>query len=1246
MQAIDLQTAKRLIDFSAGRAELHGLGEQQLEGTLALHNKLAQHRVAYLADEVGMGKTYVALGVVALMRRFNPDLRVLYLLPSVNVRDKWMKDFHSFIEHNYLYDDIIVRGIGNLAGPAAPQITCDNLADLVHALASSTARDYFICTSAFSFGLGATAAELEASLDRLVALLPQTRNDEQILGLRQQLKRCQDDSDVEALKEPVKQCWAAAIYRVLPHFDLVLVDEAHNLRKSRDSSARNRMLATALLGQKGEVSRFRRLLLLSATPYDRDLSHLRNQLALFGMTQAAALPERAELHSAEMQQALHRLMVRRLNELHLDNVPHTRNMYRDELRTGDEAEVKMRIAEQLFSALVQKRVSQHLQQNFAGRFELGMLASFESYLPGQVQFDGDLQEAAISDSSQPDARDQNVVEQLVRSWKDTFDNRLPPHPKMSWVSTQLSRLAFVEGSKQLVFVRRVSSVSELKGKLDEAYNDWLAPQLAPDKAVMTWFELYRAQYCKGTCDVGREEVDEDGEPSARSDNFFTWFYRGRNAALNEQQPPALGTLPSSFRNMLSRTSCLFEAGWSRLPGMPRNLVVDWSCWVVSSSDKPSAQRRFRVAQYAWLQTVASVCTGTTAAVVAGRILRYAYPDWSITDPPGIELSDLSSLQNDLDRLTLWDDLRQQPKLQALAPEWSMQTFELLSGHVKQALHELKRQLIHMELIALVCRLDHPFIDLYSLRGVRRDEGNADEALRGAFSNLLARQAEQQVQFCSWQILHDIASNLDLLVKLNFPAAWQKPSTELTRYLSNQISPLQPIAGASGENRVERSPLARRFRMPGYPRILVSTDVFQEGEDLHTFCDSVMHYGIPRSPIALEQKVGRVDRVASLSHRRMLANQRDSARHFIKVRYPHIRQSLEFLQVRESARSLNDFMLSLGRIQTAGANERELQITQQLTDTSPVQPPLRERLSSLFPIQPGDLKGSNQLAQIEQHQTALQRRFQHILQQMTAVLGAPPEDGPLHWRTDDIELELRTVAGFPELLLSASREHEKAPGWLVDSGRGWASKRIERMQELQADPLRRLQLHYSRDQGWLLRANSEIYAGSQRILQQEELLSLLGRTRGESVVKPLAESLSLLESMLDNLPCPDGIQVLRSSSQMLCYKFERLGRSQRVRVKARQGHVQLSSRVLDATSTEELARGGDNLLDSALVRYTLIRNVGFDLVDFHVNKQGELAVRACHPLQWLNREELGCIALLVAAEADRLEHIIRGGDDHE
>ena len=87
MQRIDQATALSLIDFSAGKSELKQLAVQQLEGAVALHNRLADHRAAYLADEVGMGKTYIALGVAALMRRFNPSLRILYLLPNSTLSD-------------------------------------------------------------------------------------------------------------------------------------------------------------------------------------------------------------------------------------------------------------------------------------------------------------------------------------------------------------------------------------------------------------------------------------------------------------------------------------------------------------------------------------------------------------------------------------------------------------------------------------------------------------------------------------------------------------------------------------------------------------------------------------------------------------------------------------------------------------------------------------------------------------------------------------------------------------------------------------------------------------------------------------------------------------------------------------------------------------------------------------------------------------------------------------------------------
>ena len=71
-----------------------------LHGAVAIHNILERHRVAYLADEVGMGKTYVALGALALFRHFQPDFRALIIAPKENIQQKWMKEFGNFVAYN------------------------------------------------------------------------------------------------------------------------------------------------------------------------------------------------------------------------------------------------------------------------------------------------------------------------------------------------------------------------------------------------------------------------------------------------------------------------------------------------------------------------------------------------------------------------------------------------------------------------------------------------------------------------------------------------------------------------------------------------------------------------------------------------------------------------------------------------------------------------------------------------------------------------------------------------------------------------------------------------------------------------------------------------------------------------------------------------------------------------------------------------------------------------------------------
>ena len=67
---------------------------------------------------------------------------------------------------------------------------------------------------------------------------------------------------------------------------------------------------------------------------------------------------------------------------------------------------------------------------------------------------------------------------------------------MDSVCNELSKKLFTQAKKQLIFVRRVRSVKEIKDKLDDAYNQWLKEYIndylkgdTPNVSAETWFAL-------------------------------------------------------------------------------------------------------------------------------------------------------------------------------------------------------------------------------------------------------------------------------------------------------------------------------------------------------------------------------------------------------------------------------------------------------------------------------------------------------------------------------------------------------------------------------------------------------------------------------------------------------------------------------------------------------------------------------------------------------------------------------------
>lgn len=87
-----------------------------------------------------------------------------------------------------------------------------------------------------------------------------------------------------------------------------------------------------------------------------------------------------------------------------------------------------------------------------------------------------------------------------------------------------------------------------------------------------------------------------------------------------------------------------------------------------------------------------------------------------------------------------------------------------------------------------------------------------------------------------------------------------------------------IHGHTGEasSVLEDSPLRpdeirKAFNSPFWPNVLVTTSIGQEGLDLHPWCNSLAHWDLANSPVALEQREGRITRFGSLSVRRAIAN---------------------------------------------------------------------------------------------------------------------------------------------------------------------------------------------------------------------------------------------------------------------------------------------------------------------------------------------------------------------------------------
>lgn len=528
-------TAKQLLDFGAGGPLTEAQANEQLDGAVALHNILEAHCVGYLADEVGMGKTYVALGALALFRHFQPGFRVLVIAPSENIQLKWQKEVRNFTRNNVRFEDLRVRGLDGQ--PARRFAHCENLLDFAREGARDPDRDFFVRFSSFSFGIENEATAWDALRKQLADEVPWLEKD--LFDLRN--------------KSAFKDNFARAVACALPVFDLVIVDEAHKLKHgfSDHVAARNRVLGLAMgrnpadgAGFRGYASRAKRVLFLSATPIEDSFRQLWNQLDVFGRGEAFKELADSRVEAERSHELVRQILIRRVTVADTKSRKLTKNLYRREWRRGGMTEHDTPIGvaddrQKLILALVQKKVADVLNDTRAlPSFQIGMLASFESFFETIRKKQRSTVDGTFDDLDQTENEqermgvDVQTLDALIRSYREKFGGEMP-HPKMDALVSHVQR-AWETGEKSLVFVRRVASVKDLKRKLDDAYDQWLNGRLLRalprvERDLTAVFEAYAQE--RRDADGARDEViarkdrahDED---AGGVDTFFAWFFRG------------------------------------------------------------------------------------------------------------------------------------------------------------------------------------------------------------------------------------------------------------------------------------------------------------------------------------------------------------------------------------------------------------------------------------------------------------------------------------------------------------------------------------------------------------------------------------------------------------------------------------------------------------------------------------------------------------------------------------------------
>ena len=872
------------------RAEKDGIPtsdvERQEETILRALDMLDNRPGILLADEVGMGKTYEALGVAAATRHTHPRSRIVVVTPGPDLNGKWSSEFSRFKEMYDFGDNVYpVRQLSEFVEAVRRHPVVVAPVTMFQSGRGSGAQSYVLSLFFYWKGLhGHTANAIMARFrdgdQERVDVKEERFLDiftlEQVTPhLKRAFRRGQSGgaAGLDDLYEkgglPAfenEQAVRNALYRarfvitgqLMPMIDLLIVDEAHKLKNP--GSLRTRAMQEVF--EKG----FRKALFLTATPFQLDVGELREVFSLFARAKNAPadLLDQVEILLTDVREYQQQYDDFQRTWSSLDPVvaEHFRNTYDADpsaasrldqpaiavvlqqintLRELKEKSIEPGFRQWMIRSLREdkRKYRRHLPKDIrAAGVDVMPFLIYERFIAELFRRHRQTHKAAVEInmvSSYPAANQGTIMSsddgipveaeayrRLLSEILAEIELGESDHPKVRDVIGDALDAAD-RGEKTLIFCSRIATLEQMRRELDKI---WECRVL----------ERWRRVYPGATIDQIFDTREDDDTRQ-----------RGRHSQLQARFQRPQDALHFALRESYCRT-LVPVASWAvtRLLDIIRDAN---SLLKAMEVGKTAAER----VDY----EVAKRCVEQAAAVLwsAGSRTEVCDPDAlrNMCSPEYLTLG-LDLKRDDFDN-DPWGDEQPRWEISERAAKMvlgeSNSLWVLLSGPLNMLELPMRVRVVE-QLARYLTYKQVPF--LADLLSEAQNDGLSVDPVESA-------------------------SLLEFM-----PKFWRTPSglswiTHLRAFLDYFVErdPRQQIEILDGPIKTgdfarhtrdgeSRERLREAFNTPLYPMILIANEVMQEGLDLHKHCRRIVHHDLVWNPGQIEQRIGRIDRLGSLTNR--------------------------------------------------------------------------------------------------------------------------------------------------------------------------------------------------------------------------------------------------------------------------------------------------------------------------------------------------------------------------------------------